>query len=390
MTVKLLLLVAVMSLFTIPNSGISVQNPPSQIQLTVTAVNKLKISRESETIELTAPALASLGEKDLMKLHVRDSAGKEVLSQAVDTDYDEYHKPDLLIFQADFAPGETKTFTVTAGKKREYVKDDFRAYGRFVRERFDDFAWENDRIGHRTYGKALRTWKGEPLTSSAIDIWSKRTPKLVVNDWYMVDNYHTDLGEGVDAYSAGPTRGCGGSGIWTNEQLYIPTNFVDSRVLTNGPIRVMFELVYEPFDVNGTAVSNVLRISLDAGSQLNHFQPSYQAPASLAVAVGLKKVKDEQKQFNAERGWLTVWEPVDKNLGMQGLAVVVNANDVDKLVEDKLNHLVVLKPRTTFPVSYWAGFAWDRAGKITSAETWKTYVDQFSDRLRSPIEVTFK
>jgi Domain of unknown function (DUF4861) len=390
MNVKLLLLVAVMSLFTFSDSGISVQNPPSQTQLTVTAVNKLKITRENETIELTAQALATLGEKDLMKLHVRDSAGKEVLSQAVDTDYDDYHKPDLIIFQADFAPGETKTFTVTAGKKREYVKDDFRAYGRFVRERFDDFAWENDRIGHRTYGKALRTWKGEPLTSSAIDIWSKRTTKLVINDWYMVDNYHADLGEGVDAYSAGPTRGCGGSGIWTNEQLYIPTNFVDSRVLTNGPIRVMFELVYEPFDVNGTAVSNVLRVSLDAGSQLNHFQPSYQAGSSLAVAVGLKKVKDEQKQFNAERGWLTIWEPMDKNLGMQGLAVVVNANDVDKLVEDKLNHLVVLKPRTTFPVSYWAGFAWDRAGKITSAESWKTYVDQFSDRLRSPIEVSVK
>jgi hypothetical protein len=388
MNVKLLLLVAVMSLFTFPDSGIAVQSP--QRQLTVTAVNKLKIARENETIELTAQALATLGEKDLMKLHVRDSAGKEVLSQAVDTDYDDYHKPDLLIFQADFAPGETKTFTVTAGKKREYVKEDFRAYGRFVRERFDDFAWENDRIGHRTYGKALRTWKGEPLTSSAIDIWSKRTSKLVVNEWYMVDNYHVDLGEGVDAYSAGPTRGCGGSGIWTNEQLYIPTNFVDSRVLTNGPIRVMFELVYEPFDVNGTAVSKVLRVSLDAGSQLNHFQPSYQSSSSLAVAVGLKKVKDEQKQFNAERGWLTIWEPVDKNLGMQGLAVVVNAKDVDKLVEDKLNNLVLLKPRTTFPVSYWAGFAWDRAGKITSAESWTTYVDQFSDRLRSPIEVSVK
>jgi hypothetical protein len=388
MNVKLLLLVAVMSLFTFPDSGMAVQSP--QTQLTVTAVNKLKIARENETIELTAQALATLGEKDLMKLHVRDSAGKEVLSQAVDTDYDDYHKPDLLIFQADFAPGETKTFTVTAGKKREYVKEDFRAYGRFVRERFDDFAWENDRIGHRTYGKALRTWKGEPLTSSAIDIWSKRTSKLVVNEWYMVDNYHVDLGEGVDAYSAGPTRGCGGSGIWTNEQLYIPTNFVDSRVLTNGPIRVMFELVYEPFDVNGTAVSKVLRVSLDAGSQLNHFQPSYQSSSSLAVAVGLKKVKDEQKQFNAERGWLTIWEPVDKNLGMQGLAVVVNAKDVDRLVEDKLNNLVLLKPRTTFPVSYWAGFAWDRAGKITSAESWTTYVDQFSDRLRSPIEVSVK
>ena len=76
----------------------------------------------------------------------------------------------------------------------------------------------------------------------------------------------------MDAYSAGPTRGCGGSGVWANNQLFILTNFVDSRVLTNGPIRVMFELVYEPFDAGGTQVSEVLRVSLDAGSQLNHFQ----------------------------------------------------------------------------------------------------------------------
>jgi len=365
----------------------------AQTQLTVTAVNKLKTARTSETIELTTEALAPLGEKDLMKIHVRDSAGKEVLAQAVDTDYDDYHKPDTLIFQADFGPNETKTFTLTAGAKREYSKEDFRAYGRFVRERFDDFAWENDRIAHRTYGKALITWKGEPLTSSAIDIWSKRTTKLVINDWYMVDNYHADHGEGVDAYSAGPTRGCGGSGIWSNGQLYIPTNFVDSRVLTNGPIRVMFELVYEPFDVNGVKVSQVLRVSLDAGSQLDRFQVSSQAAGgseALALAVGLKKAKEAQKEFNQARGWLTTWEPVEKNLGMQGLAVVVDPGKVDKLAEDKLNHLVVLKPGVATPITYWAGFAWDRGGQITSAVSWKTYVDQFAERLRSPIAVTVK
>ena len=365
----------------------------AQRQLTVTAVNRLKIARQSETIELPADALAPLGEKDLMKVHVRDSAGKVVLAQAVDTDYDDYHRPDTLIFQADFGPNETKTFTLAAGAKREYSKDDFRAYGRFVRERFDDFTWENDRIAHRTYGKALITWKGEPLTSSAIDIWSKRTTKLVINDWYMVDNYHADHGEGVDAYSAGPTRGCGGSGIWSNGQLYIPTNFVDSRVLTNGPIRVMFELVYEPFDVNRVKVSQVLRVSLDAGSQLNRFLISSQAGGGsqpLALAVGLKKVKEEQKEFNQGRGWLTIWEPVDKNLGMQGLAVVVDPSAVDKVAEDKLNHLVILKPGIATPITYWAGFAWDRAGQITSAESWKAYVDQFAERLRSPIEIDIK
>ena len=364
-----------------------------QTELKITAVNKLNVARKSETIEISAKDLALLAEKDLLKLHVRDSAGNEVLAQSVDTDYDDYHKPDLLIFQADFAPGETKTFTITAGKKREYTKDDFKAYGRFVRERFDDFAWENDRIAHRTYGKALITWKGEPLTSSAIDIWSKRTSRMVINDWYMVDNYHTDLGEGADDYSAGATRGCGGSGIWANGQLFAPQNFVDSRVLANGPIRVLFELVYEPFDVNGARVSQVLRISLDAGSQLDHFQSYYRRESGsgpLVTAIGFKKVKDQQKDFNAERGWLAIWEPMEKNLGMQGLAVIVSPAEVDKLGEDKLNNLLLLKPASVAPVSYWAGFAWDKAGQIGSAKAWTSYVDQFAAALRSPIAVTVK
>lgn len=360
-------------------------------QLTVKAVNKLSIARPSQTIELQGKDLASLDEKDLEKLHVVDSAGKELLCQAVDTDFDEYHKPDIVIFQADFAPSETKTFTVSAGKKQHYSKEDFKAYGRFVRERFDDFAWENDLIAHRTYGKALITWKGEPLTSSTVDIWSKRVSNLVINDWYMVDNYHTDRGEGLDDYSAGASRGCGGSGIWANNQLFVPQNFVDSRVLANGPIRVMFELVYEPFDANGKKMSEVLRVSLDAGSQLDHFQSFYKSQGGnepVSVAVGLKKVKEEQKEFNAEHGWLTSWEPMEKNLGKQGVAVIVNPKDFDTQSEDKLNNLVVLKAGTVTPVSYWAGFAWDRAGKITSAEAWKKYIDDFARGVLSPIEAS--
>ena len=81
-----------------------------------------------------------------------------------------------------------------------------------MRERRDDFAWENDRTAHRMYGKALETWAQEPLTSSSVDVWFKRTRRLVINDWYMVDDYHRDNGEGADMYSAGKSRGCGGNG----------------------------------------------------------------------------------------------------------------------------------------------------------------------------------
>src|SRR4030042_4943578 len=154
----------------------------------------------------------------MTKIHVKDATGKELLCQAVDTDGD--YTPDQVIFQADFAAGQTQTFMVTVGDKWVYTKDQFRAYGRFVRERFDDFCWENDRIAHRTYGKALETWVREPLTSSTIDIWSKRTSRPVINEWYMADNYNTDTGEGADFYSAGPSRGCGGNGLGGGAQLW--------------------------------------------------------------------------------------------------------------------------------------------------------------------------
>src|ERR1041385_2483396 len=196
-------------------------------QITVTASNPLQLARASQTIELTAKQLAPIGEGDLGKIHVKDSAGKEVMCQAVDTDFDAHHKPDIIVFQSDFGPGEKKTFTASSGGKQSFTKDQFKAFGRFVRERFDDFAWENARIAHRTYGQAREPAPREPLTSSTSDIWSKRTPRMVINDWYLTDHYHLDTGEGADFYSAGKSRGCGGNGLWAADQLWTSKNFVN-------------------------------------------------------------------------------------------------------------------------------------------------------------------
>ena len=355
-------------------------------QITVKAVNHLQLARPAYTLELSAKDLASLG--DVQKIHVKDSTGKELLAQAVDTDLDELHKPDILIFQADFGPGETKTFTLTTGGKHVYKKDQFKAHGRFVRERFDDFAWENDRIAHRMYGKALETWKGEPLTSSTVDIWTKRVPKMVIDEWYMADNYHSDSGEGADFYSAGPSRGDGGNGLWAGDKLWVSKNFVDSRVLANGPIRIMFELVYEPFDVNGKKVSEVKRITLDAGSNLDRFQSFYKGDVGpLVSGIGLKKVAGEKVEFNAEHGWLLSWQKVEKNQGMQGLAIVADPKAVEKQAEDKSNNLVLVKVGPDNSLSYWAGFGWDKSGQFADPDAWKKYVDDFAQASRSPIEV---
>jgi hypothetical protein len=366
--------------------------PANAKELTLTAANKLPFARASQTIEISAQQLEPLGEKDFAKIHVQDAAGKEVLCQAVDADGDK--TPDLVIFQSDFAADENKTFTVSAGRKWEYTKDQFKAFGRFVRERFDDFAWENDRIGHRTYGRALETWAREPLCSSTIDIWSKRTSRLVVNDWYLMDHYHTESEDGADFYSAGVSRGCGGNGLWADERLWTSRNFVNSRVLANGPIRVMFELVYEPFEVNGISVAEVKRVTLDAGSQLDHFQSFYspftrpEKPVKLTTAIGLKKVAGEELELNAAHGWLASWQDMEKKAGKQGVAVVVDPKQFEEQAGDKLNHLVVAQVSAGNVASYWAGFAWDKAGQIADAAAWKKYVDEFARGLQSPLGVS--
>ena len=289
----------------------------------------------------------------------------------------------------DFAAGETKRFTATVGAKQTYLKEQFKAFGRFVRERFDDFVWENDRIAHRMYGKALETWEGEPLTSSTIDIWSKRTPRMVVNDWYLADDYHVDHGEGADFYSAGRSRGNGGSGLWAADKLWVSNNFVASRVLANGPVRVLFELDYDAFDVNGVKVTETKRISLDAGSNLDHYQSTYRpaAPGALTVGVGLKKVAGAEKSLNAARGVLTLWEKVEKNQGMQGIALVVDPKTFDKAAEDSLNNLLLVKASPANTVSYWAGFFWDKSGQFPSLQAFQAYVDQFAQGLQAPVSV---
>jgi hypothetical protein len=363
--------------------------------LEVSVSNPLAADRSNETVELSLKDLSPLGAANLNLIHVKDPAGKELVCQAIDLDGDSMRKFDAVLFQSDFKAGETRKFMVSVGGKQLYSKENYKAFGRFVRERFDDFVWENDRIAHRTYGKALETWEGEPLSSSTVDVWSKRSPRMVVNDWYLSDDYHVDHGEGGDFYSAGLSRGCGGNGLWAGERLWTSRNFVQSHVLGNGPIRVLFELTYEPFTVDQTLVSEVKRIQLDAGSQFGFFQSTYkvfQTPGKnlqLISAAGLKKVAGENLIQDEKRGWMAKWEKVEKGQGHQGLAVV-STNRFSGFAEDPLNHLLLAELDDVPVASYWAGFCWDQAGLFESVDKWTRHVREFADAVSSPLQIKIR
>ena len=169
---------------------------------------------------------------------------------------------------------------------------------------------------------------------------------------------------------------------------------MNSRVLANGPIRVLFELEYAPFEVNGISVSEVQRVSLDAGSQLDHYRSTYKIfsrpdrpPVTLTNAIGLRKMDGEKIELNATQGWLTVWQPMEKKAGEQGVAVIFTPPLFVKQTDDKLNQFVVTQLAPGNVADYWAGFCWDKAGHITTQADWNKYVDEFARGLAAPIAV---
>jgi len=369
-------------------SGLAVPAaPPGAV---VTVKNALEIARPSETIVLAGAAIRkAMPVEDLRTVHVTDDAsGTELVAQPIDLNDDGVF--DEVIFQADVAPGATRTFALSVGPRQIHTRDQFKAYGRFVRERRDDFAWENDRVAHRMYGKALETWAQEPLTSSAVDVWFKRTRRLLINEWYMVDDYHRDLGEGADLYSAGRTRGCGGNGIWDAGKLYTSANFIDSRVLANGPIRVMFELTYPAFDAGGARITEIKRITLDAGHNLNRFESRYAgSPAAPKTqAAGIKKAPGSQVAQDKARGLLRTWEPVKADGSNFGCGVVVDPARLTEFAELDGNVLAVTTLPAGSDVTYYAGSGWDRSGDFKTVADWDRYLDQAALRIRSPLAVT--
>jgi hypothetical protein len=374
------------ALVFILGAGLPVQAAGKAI---VVVSNNLALARPSETVVLDAKEVARLlAVDDVRKVHVTDSAGgKELLTQAIDLDGDD--TMDQLLFQLDLGPRETRRLTLTVGERRLPKREEFKVFGRFVRERFDDFAWENDRVAHRMYGKGLETWQKEPLTSSTVDVWCKKTRRLVVNDWYMVDDYHRDTGEGADFYSAGKTRGCGGNGLWVNGRLWTSKNFVQSKVIAAGPIRLVFELVYEPWEVAGKRVAEVKRVTLDAGQHFNRFESNYllMGAQEIVSAAGLRRIASSAMVAKKEAGWIRTWETVEGGNGGLGLALVFDPATVVEVREEDPNYLVVLKAPAGQPVVYYAGSAWDKAGDFADAGAWEAYVDACAQRVRSPIGV---
>ncbi len=361
--------------------------------IVVNIKNDLLVDRMFETVEVDVSHL-NLDDKNLVVVSALKD--EKITSQLVDNNLD--GQMDVLLFQPEIPGNVEKLFYIKYSNAPQLLET--HCYSRFVPERTDDYAWENNRIAFRTFGPTAQKMseeniKGGTLTSG-IDAWLKRVEYPIINKWYKKHlsgeaSYHKDNGEGLDNFHVGTSRGIGGIAIKTNESYATSKNFIAWKTITNGPIRTSFELIYDNWEVNGKVISEKKIISLDYGQNLSKFSIKLNGSNTISAGITLHK-KEGEITANLNSGWVSYWEPHDGSaLGMGIITNTKNVNGVDEHVsneKDKSNLFLELKRNDNSLFSYFAGFGWKKSGQFESKDEWNNYLEHFAQCLKSPLQVS--
>lgn len=291
-----------------------------------------------------------------------------------------------LLVQVDIKAKSTVTLLIQKGKPETFVA---KTYARFVPERKDDFAWENDKIAFRAYGKALENTKENAY---GLDVWVKRTDKLVINDRYKRMEYHIDHGDGMDYYHVGSSLGAGNMAPYVNDTIRYSGNYRQYKILDNGPLRTTFQLSFDNWNAGGINVKSTKTISLDAGSQLNRIENvySFESEKPLSVVVGIiKRTETGTISLNEQQGIMGYWEPTHGPDGTTGIGSILTT-PVNNMLVGNAQILAKTEVENNEPIVYYTGAAWDKAGEITNSKQWFKYLDNFYQQIKEPLVINVK
>ncbi len=350
---------------------------------TVLVANPYDTDRIAETIEIPC---SQLGIKGLSSGNavVRTDAGQSLPCQIVSG----RDGQEALIFQANLKKGEEKEYVVLKGRP---TPCDTLVNSRYVPEREDDYAYENNLVIGRIYGPALES----PRTFGQ-DIWIKNTSRFVLDDWLKGRDFHRNHGEGMDCYMVGQALGGGACAPVSGGKIYIGDNWATQKRLCNGPVRTSAEFTCPEFSVDGVSVKTRRSLSLDANSRFVRWTCSFEAYGvdSLDIVVGASVHElicmHQTDNYIAFTEWASDSRlPDPKQDGKISIGLVVPESYNAK--PDVMDGHAVLKFRVASGevIEYWTGSGWDQGG-IESSEFWNDYVRNFSYSVNHPLTVKVK
>jgi hypothetical protein len=189
--------------------------------------------------------------------------------------------------------------------------------------------WENDKIGFRNYFDCR----------NVKDLFGKRLPEMIIDKIHTPElgDYHKLADWGMDVLHCGSSLGSGGIALLKNDSLFRlgSTEVYEYFKITEGPVRSVFELRYEGWDVDGEMLSAVERISIYPGKYWFESDVTvHGAPEGSQIVTGIvtSHLKRQPFEFTAGNfqciGTHDVQSLNDDELGM---AVIVPQHEAGKI-----------------------------------------------------------
>lgn len=345
--------------------------------------NNTSLNYVNKVVEINWDDIKVLDKKiDTSNIVITDASNKaQLIFQLVGKDN---ARGQQLLIELSVKPYQNKKIIIFSGKHMPFVA---KTFGRYVPERKDDFAWENNKIAFRMYGRELEKTPKE--MGLGVDVWVKRTEKMILNERYKRGEYHIDHGDGMDYYHVGLSLGAGNMMPYQNDSIYFSRNYVTYKVINNGPLRTTFQLMYDDWMVDKKVLSATKTISLDAGSQLSKITVEYKSPemGPIPVVAGLVTRKENGiKYLNEQDGIMAYWEPKHGEDGTTGVGCIF-MTAVSLMTTDKLQLLSKTETDNNKIITYYSGAAWDKAGEIKTGKAWFAYLQNFKEELIKPLKI---
>lgn len=345
---------------------------------TVSVKNPTAVGRTAETISVPFDSLGICG-LTAENAVVKTSEGKEIPSQTV-TGQD---GAPCLIFQTDMKAESSAAFVVSKGKPQVY---DTLAWSRYVPERKDDYAYENNIVVGRIYGPALAA----PRTFGP-DVWIKNTPAFIFDKWLAGRDFHHNHGEGMDCYMVGKALGGGACAPVSGDKIFCGDNWATQQRLCNGPLRTEAEFTYPAIDVDGRSMTSQRSLSLDANTRLVHWTTSFSTADgdSLDVVVGAVLHDIVSKECGPDYISFTEWASDSKQPqtdGLISLGLILSDRFKAEVCEIDSHACLKLRVASEETVEFWTASGWDQGG-VESPEAWNAYMKEQAFAVNHPLEV---
>ncbi|MGK7394359.1 MAG: DUF4861 domain-containing protein [Candidatus Cyclobacteriaceae bacterium M3_2C_046] len=274
----------------------------------------------------------------------------------------------------------------------------------------DGVAWENDKIGFRHYfdGRNTRDLFGKLTETMVLDTVG------ISDTGEAIDDYHVMEPWGRDVLSVGTSLGAGGLGVKINGQTYrLGIGLTDSvnnikesryRLINEGPVRSLFQLVFEDWQVGQQILDVAEVVSIWAGQ--NYYQNQItltEAPGKQTLVVGLVNSNNDRPLMVLEENpGLIALATHDKQTYEKefylGLALILpkdhyqgydTAPDQGEGITTSYNALIALDNQNSFTFYTLAGWGMSDE-RFKDRNYFESYVRESIQKLNQPLQVTLQ